>query len=494
LRQDKENNLSDLKAATSGLNISDCLGVLGRFDRFHHLGIKPGIEGYPNPSSRNYMKSPFGFPWERDLLAEAVMCYGSHLSTTSFLNKDLFLKSLQCARDYSFSSPYNFEDVDPWSYMSALLYQQLLDQKPIDSSELMIYYNIYDDSNIRKVIEGEFNDTLESLFKHIFLIYAIYIDRIFIKLPIKSEGFNFNKALFFDIMKRISADIECHRNYSKNNRLLSDRSKFRISSFVSKPIVKVNISGEQYWAPFTGHLLRRLTSGLYYDLINNKDFSNSIGHAFESYVGKVIRKIAPDTWEYEREIIIKGRQRKASVDWILSDGNHSVFIECKYKRPILVTKTEPDNKSSLNDDLRFYAKFCAQAIIAAERDLLGQFGRRFPDNSNFIIIVTSEDWLILNGARGAIIKEYCSNELAEKGFDPELYNKYIIINMGVKSFELFLQAAKHYGLDDLLNSHAEKPHINDYTPGFIAHNYRKDKKFSPVSIWAEEFSQLVDMN
>jgi hypothetical protein len=279
-----------------------------------------------------------------------------------------------------------------------------------------------------------------------------------------------------------------------SGRLKDDKSKFELSSFVSTPIAQVSISRTELWCPFIGHLFRRLTSGLYYDLVHNTDFVNNIGYAFEAHIGNIINIINSGDWRILPEVLRKGRgDGKASVDWVISTEDVALFIECKFQRPKLTSKVNPEASEAAKIDLEKYGNFVAQAIIASEIDISGGFGRILPTDSRFILIVTPEDWHILNGAVGGMIKSHAADVLQRRGHDPKLLDQYAIINAGARSFEIFLQAAEKFGLREVLKSHASDRHINDFTPGFVSTKYGGRDGFSPRSIWRDEFHDLIDI-
>ncbi|GGB79672.1 hypothetical protein GCM10007417_19490 [Glycocaulis alkaliphilus] len=288
--------------------------------------------------------------------------------------------------------------------------------------------------------------------------------------------------------------VELHREFSKANRLAGHHKKFHLSSFVSNPIAVIDISRIELCCPFVGHLLRRLTYGVYYDLIKLDSFANNVGYAFEDCVGNIIKLLSLRKWNVYAESINGKKEPKSSCDWIIVEDDIGVFIECKFKRPLVDTKSDPSNEGAFERDLFHYAKFCAQAIMAAEREHAGLFGRDVPKGAVYIIIVTPEDWLILNGVIGAKIRKMCTEELRRKGSDPKLVEKYSIINMGCSSFSLFIQAAAHFSLTEVLISHSSDAHLNDFTPGFVMNNYSGRDGFRPQKLWREDFDRLIDLD
>ena len=486
--------LQRLLDVTRGLEIRDSIGVLGHIDRFRHFGSRIRIPGFPSPARYDLVNNPFGFPWARDLLAEAIICTGSYLNRESLSDFGRLQKSLRVSTDYCLTSPFDFNEVSIWNYMGSVLYQQMPDQRAVGFDEIITFYKIYDHSEIRKSFQKVFGCSLEDYFRHIFIIYILYKESIFINWPPMLKGISYDYRLLARIFRGISKSVEEHRNFILNNRLKSHKNKFYFSTFVSRPVMIIDIGRPEIWCPFVGHLLRRLTYGVYYDLIENEDFANYVGYAFEKQVGRAIELLAPEKWQFYPEAVSGKRRPKSSADWLIVEGDAAVFIECKFKRPLMDTKIDPSNQVALTRDLDQYGKFCAQSIVAAERERAGMFGRHVPKGANCIIIVTPEDWLILNGPVGAEVRRLCVEELERKEVDPKLIENYKIMNMGYNSFEIFLQAAARFGLSEVLLKHSSDRHLNDFTPGFVLSEYVGREGFELKKLWREDFDRLIDLD
>lgn len=427
-------------------------------------------------------------------MAEAVICNGTYLGQRSFLNFKILRQAIGLAREYSMNSSYNFEEVSIWSYLSSILYQQMPDQRPINIDDFMIFFKIYENPQLEEAFVDTFGSDVKTLFNHIFLIYVLYMDAIFINWPPKVNGVKLDIRILAKIFAKISMDIQDHRSMGRKHSLVDNTEKFRISTFVSKPITVIKIGEPEIWCPFVGHLIRRLTYGLYYDLIEHDQFKNYIGYAFEQYIGNVITAASSRPWYIYKEAVSGRKKPKSSADWLVADADVALFIECKFRRPLLDSKTEPTNEAAIRRDLGVYASFVAQAIIAAEREHAGLFDRDLPPDSRYIMIVTPEDWHILSSAKHIEVDEMCAQELELKGCDRKIAENYIVLNAGAKSFELFVQAANHFGLSEVLKTHASENHRNDFTSGFVVNNYVGVDGFEPKSIWRSEFDKVFDLS
>jgi hypothetical protein len=125
---------------------------------------------------------------------------------------------------------------------------------------------------------------------------------------------------------------------------------YNLNPLVRYPIVRTTRG--QYVIPIVPYLFRRVTTGLFYDLIaspHGGKVGNIIGKAIESYIRKLIEDLplhgalTPET-EYAA-----GR---TTCDWILDDPDGVVVIECKHaslKQRARTTGKREDIERDLND-------------------------------------------------------------------------------------------------------------------------------------------------
>ena len=129
------------------------------------------------------------------------------------------------------------------------------------------------------------------------------------------------------------------------------------------PIIYTTQGGvESLICPFPTLLIWRFTAGLYYELCDDSRFSNAFGASFQDYVGQVVRR----TCVTDRFGIIpeqrygQKKARKDTVDWIVSDNDVALFLECKAKRPSWGTKMALDDLTALEVDLGYIADAVVQ--------------------------------------------------------------------------------------------------------------------------------------
>ncbi|GEM_PF-4004913 len=112
-----------------------------------------------------------------------------------------------------------------------------------------------------------------------------------------------------------------------------------------RPIVATQRSGLVCPAPLL--LLRRLSSGLYYDLVEryNEPFLRTFGTVFEEYAGELLQGQYGADELFHEPAYRRGRQELRSTDWIVVEGRLGTLLECKTARLTLATKAYADQRA-----------------------------------------------------------------------------------------------------------------------------------------------------
>lgn len=91
--------------------------------------------------------------------------------------------------------------------------------------------------------------------------------------------------------------------------------------------------GEFYYCPVIIFLGWRITSGLYFDLINDNGSGHSFGLAFQDYIEEISHKVLSNkTIVLAEQKYRIGKNKKDSVDVILSQSDSALFVDAKAKR------------------------------------------------------------------------------------------------------------------------------------------------------------------
>jgi hypothetical protein len=140
---------------------------------------------------------------------------------------------------------------------------------------------------------------------------------------------------------------------------------------------------ERVICPIPFYLLRRISTGIFYDLVNKSDFDNAFGESFQMYVGEVIEFACkpPRFAITPEESYYIGSRKFHGVDWILSDDTGHLFIEAKTKRLTLGANVL---RTSLATELVSGELVAAESVCMADlsQDVAVSSSRRKVRSSN----------------------------------------------------------------------------------------------------------------
>lgn len=195
-------------------------------------------------------------------------------------------------------------------------------------------------------------------------------------------------------------------------------------------------------------LFRRITEGLFYDLLKHPSFSKPYGDAFEAYVGDVLHEVFPASkYMVMGEQPYKGRQgNKHGTDWIVSDTTANIFVECKTKRMKHDAKTV-DEGEILESELEDLAKAVAQLYANIDDALAGR-SHWIPNNLPvYPFVITYEDWYLFTPQVVESLHDLVIAQLQKKGLPATLPDSMPYLITSIAEFEVAAQAISHIGID-----------------------------------------------
>jgi DNA-directed RNA polymerase subunit N (RpoN/RPB10) len=205
-----------------------------------------------------------------------------------------------------------------------------------------------------------------------------------------------------------------------------------------------------FWCPLPDLLLRRVTEGLFYDLLkSDMPFGDKYGRAFERYVGKVLREVFDSdrfsvAGEQPHEII-KGHM-KHGVDWIVSDTTGNIFIESKARRLKQEAK-EIAEGGSLEQSLDDLAIAVVQLYKNVSNAINGRSKWIYNGLPSYPFVVTYEDWYLFTPQVVDYLIECVKRRLEKAHLSQSLTETMPFFVTSIAEFETAGQAVAHLGIE-----------------------------------------------
>jgi hypothetical protein len=204
--------------------------------------------------------------------------------------------------------------------------------------------------------------------------------------------------------------------------------------------------------PMPWWLLRRMSGGIFYDLVNLAEFSNPFGDSFQKYVGEIIKLTCkpPRVILLSEEPYFVGMRKMHGVDWIISDNTGHIFVEAKTKRLKTGSKTGAET-TSLDRDLRLMAKAIVQNYQNIRHSIAGLTQWRPDGLPIYPLILTLEDWFLFSPRVNDMLTAHINTLLASAGIPASIVEEMPYIIASAHEFEIISQVIGQIGISSVLS-------------------------------------------
>jgi len=262
---------------------------------------------------------------------------------------------------------------------------------------------------------------------------------------------------------------------------------YRSNPLVEKPLVATDPEHpNRLLCPVPEFLLRRFSSGLYYDLVNDSKFGSAFGAAFEAYIGEVLMvafKDGPTIVLEETPYTVKGEVHHGP-DWIVCDAGSNLVIECKGKR--LPHTARVAGKSELAGEIDKIAKAVVQNYKNIREAQQGLSSWKPNDHPIVPLVITFEDWFFLGQPLYEQLEASVRRQLIDACVDVTLIETMPYAVMSCREFEMCIGAMREGGIAKFFEGKREGEYLHWMWPQYLQREYKNiepinfQKAFEPV--------------
>lgn len=245
------------------------------------------------------------------------------------------------------------------------------------------------------------------------------------------------------------------------------------------------------YCPVPDLLLRRFSTGLYYDLVKIPGFGNAFGTAFEAYVGEVLAvayQDEPATVLQEAPYLV-GRDTHHGPDWIVCDAGGNLAIECKTKRLTQAARQAGDVA------LRAEVNKIAEAVVQNYKNIReAQQGlSSWKPNSHPIIplVITFEDWFFLGPLLHELLEQGVRSQLLDAGLDVSLIETMPYAVMSCREFELCIGAVREGGIAKFFQGKRKGEYLQWMWPEYLNHEYKGMKPINFQKAFEADWRKII---
>jgi hypothetical protein len=281
-----------LRNKVRGYNLRLCFEDLWRYSQ-HLLGELPMNDYFVG--GKFVRIKDYLYPWNLSILARELVLHSSErgakrLNTWAGL-ADLVngLRDLENRIAESECEPDNV-----LATLHSIAHQQFPWQGRRDKQYLMRYLRIFGEADVERVLLEKTGLTMRELYFMGLAVSGHLLRNCGINSEQRYTDFNISpekSAIFFG---KLSVDINTLRERTKEAQRYDGSWEYTWNPLEATPLVSLDDRVPHLLhCPIPDLLMRRISHGVFYDLIKAVDFDNAYGRAYESYVGDVMKRLSP---------------------------------------------------------------------------------------------------------------------------------------------------------------------------------------------------------
>ena len=326
----------------------------------------PNISFYSElPKLDQIQKIRIVSPWELEILAREIIV-NSYLNLSSpktLRDGNYFAGAINKLKEID--GAISKEYINPGNIIKELMFRIAHRQfewqlHRVNAANLARYFRIFNYPEVSKIIEAESGLSTQKIFGIGMVLWNHFTDKF------KSAYINFDlpeinneDVTLFE--KIYCIDIGDLKPIIKNEIQVNEKFNYAFHSLKRFPLLRNSaLDKNAIMCPLPDTIFKQITSGIYYLVKWTGPAGNALGLAYQHYIGDVLYASNLNT-EY---IIIPesqfGKLKKDTVDWIVTNGDSALFIECKTKRLTFTSKEELLENESSDKDLDQISKAVVQ--------------------------------------------------------------------------------------------------------------------------------------
>ena len=446
----------------------DSLYVVRAYEQhlqFHHP-FPPDIEVAPYflKAAERYDKKVF--EWELDILARELFLWACDVSTTSLRYWNEFSKAVNCIKTLGNEVTGSYAELYKPNILIELYriaHNQFPWQRGITRDTILRYFKIFGTADFDPILRTRTGLSASELYTIGMALSGHFSEQFMLDLPAQVKGLQVTVEQIDQFVMLFSADVPTLRADAAKNQSYDQDYEYVFNPLRKFPLVRIprNADVISVAAPLPTFLMRRFTEGVYYELLDAKGFSEAFGKAFQAYTGDVL-----SVSNSQRRLNILpecpfdvGKDRKDSVDWIVSDATADLFVECKTKRIRREAKIRLASTEVLSAELEKMAEF----IVQTYKTLIDALNSRYPhwasrDKPIYTMIVTLEEWFAFGDRLTPALDEAVLSKLKEENIAAGIVQKYPYTICAIEDFEIAIQIMSNEGIDVVMRQKTDAEH------------------------------------
>jgi len=402
--------------------------------------------------------------WELDMLLREVILNSSESSTGDLRRWAQLANIVNALRNFEneLDGELLFEyDGRGLLQLYRIAHRQFEWQIPLSLHLMARYYKIFSDAAVEQLVIQRYGIDSLTLYRVGLACCGIFLDRAIAPMPITNSLKAISAGTAEDVLRRLRVSLS-----DLQVRIGSEQS-YDIDYFYTfnplrlHPLIDMTIEGRPYLVcPVPDYLFRRITEGIYFDIVTQNGFASAFGDSFQKYVGEALQRAARGRLYVLSETTYgSAKAKKRTVDWITGDDTADLFIECKTKRVRYAAKIALSDIALLEEGIAVMAAAVVQIYKTLQDALAGHYPQWKPRGLPiFPLVVTLEEWSLFNHQLIAMLDEQVQEVMRKTNMPLTLLNDYPFSICSVDELEQAAQVQSMVGVAPVMQARLQGEH------------------------------------
>jgi hypothetical protein len=440
------------------------------------------------------------YEWELALLAKELLINAPEAgssdlrSWTSFSGVVNTLKKLD--NDISIHYEHVFKE-NILVEMSRHAHHQFGWQDGLMYRSVTRYLKIFSYPALDAILQAELGISAHALYTIGLSMAGHFLTASDLDLPITFSVRGVTAKQIETFLERFSEDEAALRASCNEKQSYDQDFIYTLNPLQRYPLMRyVHEAKNKITAPIPTNLLRRFTEGVYYEVLNCTGFNVAFGEAFQGYVGEALiaaskgrLSVLPES-EYD-----VGRDRKDSVDWIVSDETGEVFVECKTKRIRREAKFALLDLAPLRTEIDKLVEIVAQTYKTLADGLAGRYEHWKPSQRPiYPVIVTLEEWYYFGPTTAQMTDARLREVFAQRRLDAALLDTFPFTICSISDFERLMSLVAIKGVDAVMKEKVTPKRRMWLVHGALLDAFHEDFASTRTSLFPFALDQISMMS
>ncbi|RDC60235.1 hypothetical protein HME9302_01436 [Alteripontixanthobacter maritimus] len=427
--------------------------------------------------------------WEFETLIREIILNSPEQGGKEFKNWSDVAKAINLIKrtENDIYGAHDGPDDDVLFELIRIAHRQFPWQTGINQEHVARYHWLYRQVGLITAVRDTFGMSVTELFQISVALSGHFTNSPVMNVPVSNSLNSVSNLQMNNYINELSYTIATLREKYKELESHNVNWAYTFNPLRGHPLIR--LSDSKIFCPITNFLLRRITSGLYFDIIKLGDTgSKFLGPAVQGLIGKVAHTAGRENLRVlpEQKYGAK-KSRKDSIDWIVSDETGHLFVEAKAAQIRFRGISDLMDREQIRKEFDRIRGFALQAYQTLSDALCGRYSHWQPDGKDvFLTVVTLEDWQSFGVHVEREVLEPLARDLQRVGVDPKLPNKIPMTFCPVADFEAALYVANKKTIAEIFQRKSEGEYPQWSLANFIYSEFGSElQEFTPVTFSAE---------